>query len=365
MENKLSLKDAKVRNQIVLVRTDYNVPLENGEILSDFRIRASLPTINYLREKGAKKIILISHLGRPEGKKVKEFSLKPVAMKLAELLPGVPVEFVDDVSGPDVEEAVSGLKKGGVLLLENLRFYPGEEKNSDDFIREIIDTTGATVYVQDGFAVIHRAHASTSAASKQVPIYAGLLLEKEISSLEKVLKNPKKPLLLLLGGSKVDDKTPLIEAFKNIADKICVGGKIAADGLPEEILNDPALKEKLYVAEDFDIDGEGNKLDCGPLSTHQFVEAIESSKTVIWNGLLGKAEDPAFSTSSTIVLKTLGESPKLTSIILGGDTTGFAEEMLKESPDLSFSLLSTGGGAALEFLSGNTLPGLEAIENKN
>ncbi|MBQ6395979.1 phosphoglycerate kinase, partial [Candidatus Saccharibacteria bacterium] len=190
MENKLTLKDAKVRDQVVLVRVDFNVPLKDGEITSDFRIRAALPTINYLREKGAKKIILISHLGRPEGKKDKSLSLKPVALKLAELLPGVQVDFVDDVSGPDVEDAVSKVKKGGVLLLENLRFYPGEEKNSDNFICEIVDSTGANVFVQDGFAVIHRAHASTSAISKQLPVYAGLLLEKEISTLEKILKKP-------------------------------------------------------------------------------------------------------------------------------------------------------------------------------
>lgn len=358
MENKLTVKDAKVRDQIVLVRTDYNVPLKDGEVESDFRIRASLPTINYLRENGAKKIILISHLGRPEGKKVKELSLKPVAMKLAELLPGVPVDFVDDVSGPDVEDAVKNLKKGGVLLLENLRFYPGEEANNESFINEIIDTTGATVFVQDGFAVIHRAHASTSAVAKNLPVYAGLLLEKEIVSLETVLNNPKKPLMLMLGGAKVDDKAPLIEAFKTKADKICVGGKIAADGAV-------APADNIYVAEDFDEDGEGNKLDCGPVSTAKFVETAKASKTVIWNGLLGKAEDPAYATSSTIFLKTLGESPEIESIILGGDTTAFAEELMKEDENLHFSLLSTGGGAALEFLSGNSLPGLESIENKN
>ena len=357
MENKLTVKDAKIRDQIILVRVDYNVPLKDGEVESDFRIRASLPTINYLREKGAKKIILISHLGRPDGKKVKELSLKPVALKLAKLLPGVPVEFVDDVSGPDVEDAVKNLKKGGVLLLENLRFYAGEEKNSESFINEIIDTTGARLFVQDGFAVIHRAHASTSAVAKNLPVYAGLLLEKEIVGLEKVLTNPKKPLMLMLGGAKVDDKAPLIETFKNKADQICVGGKIAADGAVK-----PA--DNIYIAEDFDEDAEGNKLDCGPVSTAKFVDAAKNSKTVIWNGLLGKAEDPAFATSSTIFLKTLGESPEIESIILGGDTTAFAEELMKEDKNLKFSLLSTGGGAALEFLSGNSLPGLNAIENK-
>ncbi|MBQ3261205.1 phosphoglycerate kinase [Candidatus Saccharibacteria bacterium] len=364
MQNKLTLKDAKIKNQTVLVRTDYNVPLENGEVTSDFRIRASLPTITYLREKGAKKIILISHLGRPDGKKVKDLSLKPVALKLAELLPGVPVDFVDDVSGPDVEEAVSKLQKGGVLLLENLRFYPGEEKNSYDFIREIIDTTGANIFVQDGFAVIHRAHASTSAVAKNLPVYAGLLLEKEISSLENLLASPQKPLMLMLGGAKVDDKAPLIEAFKNKADYICIGGKIAADGAvgPNAVAGG---KASLYVAEDFDEDAEGHKLDCGPISTAHFVDTAKACKTVIWNGLLGKAEDVAFATASTIFLKTLGESPEITSVILGGDTTAFAEELAKQDDALKFSLLSTGGGAALEFLSGKPLPGLESVEDKN
>ncbi|MBQ3430039.1 phosphoglycerate kinase [Candidatus Saccharibacteria bacterium] len=361
--NFLTVKDVKLRNQIVLVRVDYNVPLdEQGNIISDFRIRASLPTLKFLKEKGARKIILLSHLGRPDGKKVKELSLKPVAFRLAELLPEEKVEFVDDVSGPDVEDAVNSLKKGGILLLENLRFYPGEEKNSDDFIREIIDSTGADIYVQDGFAVIHRAHASTSAVAKHLPVYAGLLLEKEISALDNALKSPKKPLTLVLGGAKVEEKTPLISAFSKVADKILVGGKIAADGLPKEILENPALSEKLYVAEDFDEDSAGNKLDIGPLATAKFADVIKASKTVIWNGLLGKAEDTAFSTGSEFIAKTLGETENINSIILGGDTTGFIENLLEDNPDLKYSLLSTGGGAALEFLSGNSLPGLEVVE---
>ena len=354
--NFLTIKDAKIKNQVCLVRVDYNVPLdEEGNITSDFRIRASLPTINYLKEHDAKKIILISHLGRPEGKKDKKLSLEPIAHRLAELLPNFTVNFVDDVSGPDVEDAVKKLKKGEVLVLENLRFYPGEEKNSDDFIREIIDSTGAEIYVQDGFAVVHRAHASTSAVGKNLPVYAGLLLEKEISALENLTASPERPFILILGGAKVDDKAPLIETFKDKADKIFVGGKIAADGAVK-------ADEKIYVAEDFDEDSEGNKLDIGPLSTHKFLEAIKSAKTVLMNGLLGKAEDPAFSTGSESVLKALGETEGITSIICGGDTTGFAEELLSNSSNLNFSLLSTGGGAALEFLTGNALPGLEVLE---
>ena len=270
---------------------------------------------------------------------------------------GVQVNFVDDVSGPDVEEAVADLHKGGILLLENLRFFAGEESNSEDFISEIVDTTGATLFIQDGFAVIHRAHASTSAIAKYLPVYAGLLLEKEITALSKLMQNPKRPFMLMLGGAKVEDKAPLIEAFKERADLICVGGKIAADGFTPDAKN-------VYVAEDFDEDGAGNKLDCGPLATNHFVEALRQSKTVLWNGLLGKAEDPAYATASTIFLKTLGETEGINSIICGGDTTGFAEEQLKQNPQLKFTLLSTGGGAALEFLCGKSLPGLEVIEEK-
>ena len=354
--NCLTVKDVKIKNQICLVRVDYNVPIDKeGNITSDFRIRASLPTINYLRENGAKKIILISHLGRPEGKKVKELSLRPIAYRLAELLPEVPVEFVDDVSGPDVEEAVNSLKKGGVLLLENLRFYPGEEGNSEDFINEIIDSTGAGVFIQDGFAVVHRAHASTSAISKNLPVYAGLLLEKEISALEHITHNPEKPFIFVLGGAKVEDKAPLISVFKKKADKILVGGKIASDKAVEP-------DDNIYIAEDFDEDSEGNKVDIGPLSTGKFLEELKTAKTVLMNGLLGKAEDPAFSTGTESVLKFIGENNGITSIICGGDTTGFVEELLEKNPDLNFTLLSTGGGAALEFLSGKTLPGIEVIE---
>ena len=176
-----TIKDVNFKDKTVLVRVDYNVPLKDGEVESDLRIRASLPTISYLREHGAKRIILISHLGRPEGRD-KSLSLKPVAIALKELLPNV--SFVDDVSGPDVEQAVHDMKKGDILLLENLRFFPGEEANSDDFIREIIDSIGADLFVQDGFAVIHRAHASTDAIKNHLPVYAGLLLEKEVNNLK-------------------------------------------------------------------------------------------------------------------------------------------------------------------------------------
>ena len=359
MFTKKTVKDIDVKSKIVLVRTDYNVPMKDGKITSDLRIKASLPTLEYLKKEGARRIIIISHLGRPEGQKNPERTLKPAADKLAELMPDAKVNFVDDVSGPDVEEAIEKAPEGGIIVLENLRFYPGEEKNSEDFAREIFESTHADVFVQDGFAVVHRAHASTDAITNCLPSVAGFLLEKEISALSEVLNNPERPLMLMLGGAKVDDKAPLIEVFKDKADAICVGGKIAADGAVEKD------SDKIYIAEDFDEDSTGAKLDCGPLSTHRFAETAKNSKTVLWNGLLGKAEDPAYATSSTIFAKTLGENPNITSIICGGDTTGFCENLITEYNDLKFTLLSTGGGAALEYLSGNSLPGLDALENKD
>ncbi|MBR3368203.1 phosphoglycerate kinase [Candidatus Saccharibacteria bacterium] len=357
MFDKKTIKDVDIKNKIVLVRVDYNVPLKDGEVTSDLRIKSSLPTLNYLIEKKAKKIILISHLGRPEGKKVPELSMKPVAEALKKLLPESKINFVDDVSGPDVETAVETAKDGEIILLENLRFYAGEEKNSEDFIREIVDSTGAEIFVQDGFAVIHRAHASTSAIAKCLPVYAGFLLEKEVENLTKVTEKPEKPFLFILGGSKVEDKQPLIDKFIDKVDDIVVGGKIAVDGYQPD-------NEKIYVAEDFDEDSEGNKLDIGPVSTHKIVEKIQNAKTIVWNGVLGKVEDPAFATSSTIVAKIIGENPEITSIICGGDTTGFVENLMEESKDLKYSLVSTGGGASLELLCGKELPGLEVVEDK-
>lgn len=348
-----TIKDINVKDKTVLVRVDYNVPLKDGQVESDLRIRASLPTLEYLREHDAKKIILISHLGRPEGKD-KSLSLKPVAEALKKLLPNV--SFIDDVSGPDVEQAVKAMKKGDILLLENLRFFPGEEQNSEDFIREIIDSTDAEIYVQDGFAVIHRAHASTDAVKNHLPIYAGLLLEKEVTNLENATKNPAHPVLLIIGGAKVEDKQPLIEKFLNKADHIIVGGKIAADGYKSD-------NPKIYVAEDFDENAEGQKLDVGPISTGKIADLITDAKTIIWNGLLGYAEDPAYATASTITAEMLGEKQDATTIVCGGDTTGFVENLMKSHPNLNYSLVSTGGGASLELLLGKELPGLVAIRS--
>lgn len=376
MFSKKTVRDIDVEDKIVLVRTDYNVPLvpvEAGElenepiiinptseskqqIASDLRINASLPTIKYLLEHKAAKIILISHLGRPNGQRDKSLSLYVAAEKLAELLPGVTVNFVDDVSGPEVEMAIEDLPDGGILLLENLRFSPEEEANSEEFAREIVDSTHAELFVQDGFAVVHRAHASTEAITHILPSVAGLLLEKEVKTLAEITKNPAHPFIVLIGGAKVADKQPLIDKFSSVADTIYVGGKIAADGYKS---NNP----KIIVAEDFDEDSTGVKLDIGPVSTTKLVELLQNAKTVLWNGVLGKVEDAAYATASTIVAKVIGENPNITSVICGGDTSGFVENLCADDPELKFSLVSTGGGAALELLSGQALPGVDGLED--
>lgn len=375
MFSKKTIRDVEVENNIILVRTDYNVPLvpiEVGEladetavslngdseqqIASDLRIRASLPTIKYLLEHKAAKIILMSHLGRPDGRRDKSLSLRIVAEKLAELLPGTVVNFVNEVSGPEVEMAVEDLPDGGILLLENLRFSPEEEANSEEFAREIVDSTHAELFVQDGFAVVHRAHASTDAITHIIPAVAGLLLEKEVKTLIAVTENPAHPFVVVIGGAKVADKQPLIDKFLPIADTIYVGGKIAADGYQSD-------NAKVIVAEDFDEDSAGVKLDIGPVSTAKLVELLQPAKTVLWNGVLGKVEDAAYATSSTIVAKLLGENQGITSVICGGDTSGFVEKLSAEAPDLHFSLVSTGGGAALELLSGQALPGVDGLED--
>lgn len=347
-----TIRELDLKDKTVLVRVDYNAPLKGKKVESDLRIRASLPTIELLLEKKVSKIVLISHLGRPEGKENFDFTLSPVAEVLKKLLPAQKVGFYPL---PKAGEKVKIPEDVKIALLENLRFDPREEGNDEEFIKNIVESVGAEVYVQDGFAVVHRAHASTDAIAKVLPVYAGLLLEKEVENLEKATKKPEKPVLLIIGGAKVEDKQPLIDKFLGLADKIVVGGKIAADGYKSE-------NEKIYVAEDFDEDAEGKKLDIGPLATAKIANFVTDAKTIIWNGLLGYAEDPAYATASIITAEMIGEKAEAETIICGGDTAGFVENLMKEHPNLNYSLVSTGGGASLEFLLGKKLPGIEAVE---
>ncbi|MBQ9684246.1 phosphoglycerate kinase [Candidatus Saccharibacteria bacterium] len=354
---KKTVRDIDVAGKTVLVRVDYNVPIKDGQITEDMRIRASLPTLEYLLDNGAGKIVVISHLGRPEGKPAEELSLAPCAKRLGELLPGKDVRFVGQTVGDEVKQAIAELPVGGVAVLENLRFSPDEEANSDEFANQIIEATGAEVFVQDGFAVIHRAHASTDAIAKKLPAVAGFLVEKEVSNLEGVMTNPEHPLLVIIGGAKVEDKQPLIDKFLPIADRIVVGGKIAADGYTSD-------NEKVYVAKDFEVDENGNKLDVSMMDAAEIAAMIFKSKTVIWNGTLGMVEDPRFAKASQMTAMALGKRKDCFTVIGGGDTAGFVESVMKENEGLEYNLISTGGGASLELLSGKKLPGLEVLQDR-
>lgn len=353
MFRKKTIRDVELRGKTVLVRVDYNVPMRNGEVDNAMRIRASLPTINYLSEQGAEKIILISHLGRPDGQRKPEFSLAPVATCLKKLLPEKEVRFVEANEGEAVQKAVAALPVGAILLLENLRFSPDEEADSEEFAQRVIDDCGAELFVQDGFAVIHRAHASTDAMARRLPAVAGFLVEEEVTKLEGVMEAPERPLLVIVGGAKVADKEPLIVKFLPIADEIVVGGKIAAEGYR-------ASDGKIYVAEDFVTNEAGARMDIGEKSTAKILEKIRVARTIVWNGTMGQIEEERFAVSSLGLAMALGEHQG-TTVVCGGDTAAFAEKVLEENPYLSFSLISTGGGASLELLSGKKLPGLEVL----
>ena len=354
---KKTIQDIDLAGKVVLIRVDYNVPMKDGKIVNDMRISSSLSTVRYALDQGAKKVILISHMGRPKGQFVPELSLAPCAARLAELMPDKVVRFSKMIYGADAKAAVDALPEGGVLLLENLRFVPLEEENSANFAREIVLATGAQVFVQDGFSILHREQSSTSAIAKLLPSVAGFLVEQEVTKLQKAIENPERPLLVIIGGAKVEDKAPLIDYFTSIADNIVVAGKIAADGYQ-------AKSPKVYVAEDFATDENGNKLDIGENSIAKITELISQAKTIIWNGTLGVIEDDRFIKGSEAIANAMGNNRDAMTIVGGGDTTGFVEHVLEENPDLTFTLVSTGGGASLELLSGKQLPGLEVLRNR-
>ena len=354
---KKTIQDIDLAGKVVLIRVDYNVPMKDGQITNDMRISASLSTIRYALDQGAKKVILISHLGRPGGKYVPEESLAPCAAHLASLMPDKVVRFSKMIYGPDAKAAVDAMPDGSVLLLENLRFVPLEEQNSANFAREIVLATGAQVFVQDGFSVIHREHSSTTAITRLLPSVAGFIVEEEVTKLQKAIENPERPMLVIIGGAKVEDKMPLIDRFVAVADKVVVGGKIAADGYK-------ATSEKVYVVEDFVANEKGEKLDIGPKSIQKIVELIAGSKTIIWNGTLGVIEDERYTNGSRMVAEAMGKNRAAMTIVGGGDTAGFVDSVIEKNNMLAFDLISTGGGACLELLAGKPLPGLEALQDK-
>jgi len=388
--NKKTIRDVQLKNKRVLVRVDFNVPLENGKVTDDTRIVASLPTIKYLVEQGAK-VILCSHLGRPKGKD-ENLSLRPVAARLQQLL-GKPVTFVSDCIGESVQRVVNGMNAGDVVLLENVRFYPEEEKNDPEFAKKL--AAFGDVYVNDAFGTAHRAHASTEGVTKYLPGYAGFLMEKELNYLGQALANPAKPFVAILGGAKVSDKIQVIENLLPKVDSLLIGGGMANTFLAAKGLNlgqslveadklDVAksliakggtkivLPVDAVVADKFAADAQSKivavdqipsdwrMLDVGPKTIDAFEKILGSAKTVVWNGPLGVFEMPAFAKGTVEIAKRLASSGA-TTIIGGGDSAAAVEQAGVAD---KMTHISTGGGASLEFLEGRVLPGVAALQDK-
>ena len=387
------LGDVEVTGRRVLVRVDFNVPLKDGEITDDTRIRAALPTIENLRGRGAK-VILASHLGRPKGGPDPAFSLAPVAKRLSELT-GAHVEFAHDVVGPSAHAAVDALQPGGIVLLENLRFEPGETRNDDELAAALASL--ADVYVNDAFGSAHRAHASTEGVTHHVAeAVAGLLLEREVTQLQAILADPARPLVAVLGGSKVTDKIAVIERFLEIADTVLIGGAMCfpfllveghtvGSSMCEQEGLEPArsaleraksARAKLLLPVDLglgervaadaprrDLDGVDVPdgwmgLDIGPRTAARYAEAIAGAGTVFWNGPMGVFELEAFAAGTRAVAEAVAAAPG-TTVAGGGDSVAALRQF---GLDGAVTHLSTGGGATLELIEGRTLPGVEALE---
>lgn len=398
---KQTINTIDLQHQTILLRTDYNVPLtQNGRVADDFRIRASLPTVRKLLADGCK-VVIVSHLGRPDGKPSEKYSLEPAAQRLAELL-GESVRFVDQTIGDKAKMAVKRAPMRSVTVFENLRFYPGEEANDPDFAKALAEASGARYFVQDGFGVVHRAHASTVAITQDLPSVAGLLLEREYTTIVDAMKSPRRPLLTVLGGAKVSDKIKLIRKFIDVADQIFIGGAMANNFLAyknvavgaskletglEQTLQDiySAAREKVgsEAVDDFlvlpqdvvvstsiddrprtvkvdDIQPDDMILDIGEKTMMRVDDEVQKAGTVIWNGTLGVAEKPAFAVASAQLAQALAESSRVTSIIGGGDTADFALHWDKKRGE-SFTHVSTGGGASLALMAGEKLPGVESL----
>ncbi|KKQ93665.1 MAG: Phosphoglycerate kinase [candidate division CPR2 bacterium GW2011_GWC1_39_9] len=386
------IKDYDLKNAKVLVRVDYDVKMENGKVISDNRMKASLDTIKYLREKGAK-LILMSHLGRPDGKAVKEMSLLPVAEHLAEIL-GVNVSFAPDIMSEQTKKMIDVLDNGDILLLENLRYYAGEEGNDEEFAKRL--SSFANIYVNDAFATSHRAHASMDAVPRILDnSYAGFQLQREVENLSKITDNPKRPLVAIIGGKKVSDKVKVLENFLKFVDIILVGGGAAnvflasqdyeiGDSFVEDDLLDFAddllskaesmgvqiiIPSDVVVAKKVDngqktetkdvveVDKDDIIVDIGPETVESFKEPIEFAGTIVWNGPLGIFEFENFKKGNDSVAELIADSGAFT-LIGGGDTIAGLPKGLKEK----YSYMSTAGGATLDFLAGKKLPGIEAVK---
>ena len=392
---KKSIRDIDIKGKSVLMRVDFNVPLDdNGNITDDNRIRETLPTIRYALDNGAK-LILMSHLGRPKGEVKDEFSLAPVGKRLEELLKR-PVIKLDDCIGPEVEKAVRGMASGDVILLENLRFHKEEEKNNPEFARKLSGL--AEIFVNDAFGTCHRAHASTEGVTHFLPSVAGLLVEKEIQYFEKINESPERPFILVLGGAKVSDKIPMIENMLSKADIILIGGAMAYTFLKQEGIKigssryeqevaDTAKKildkarskgvelllpvdhvevnnietpQQIKTTYDAEIDEGYMGVDIGPKTITLFSDRLKKAKTIVWNGPMGIFEKDQYSKGTKMIAQAIAGT-SATSIVGGGDSAAAAEKFgVKDR----ISHISTGGGASLEYLEGKILPGIAALTDK-
>ncbi len=392
---KASVEDVSVKGLRCLCRVDYNVPIQNGTVTDDTRIKASVPTIRHLLDGGAK-VVLMSHLGRPGGKVVDSLRLDPVSVRLSEIL-GIPVTKLDDCIGDGVESEILHMKPGGVALLENLRFYPQETENDHRFARSLASL--GDIYVNDAFGTAHRAHASTMGVGRFLPAYAGLLMQKEISALSKLLFEPERPFVALIGGAKVSDKLGMLSSLVDLVDTLLIGGGMAntfllakgfsvGSSLCEPALADQAvailekgsrlgktvlLPEDVVVAERLEqgIDKQvvpsseilpgTMALDIGPKTAKAFRKCISGASTVFWNGPMGVFEVEDFAGGTMDMAGAVASCEGFT-VVGGGDSlaalqvSGLADRI---------SHLSTGGGASLEFLEGKQLPGIAVLKNKH
>jgi len=344
-----TLNDIDVREKRVLVRCDYNVPLdEGGNILDDSRIRETLPTIKYLLENEAK-VILMSHLGRPDGEVKEDLRLLPVKERLSQLL-GLPIAMAPDCVGPETEKMAAEMKVGDILLLENLRFHKEEKENDQEFAKNLAKL--GDIYIDDAFAACHRDHASVTSLARLLPSAAGFSLEKEITTLEKMMENPEKPLVVLIGGKKVETKVKFINKISEIADFVLVSGVIKKEMDEKGTILSHMEKVVQPVDEE-----EGGK-DIGPKTIELFKEKISQAKTVFWNGPFGKIEEERFCRGTEEIAKAIIES-KAFSVVGGGETVDFITKINLLS---KFSHVSTGGGAMLTFLAGDEMPGIEVLK---
>lgn len=386
------ISDLDLRGRATFIRVDFNVPIEDGHITDDTRIRAALPTIELARKQGAR-VVLASHLGRPKGGPDKQFSLEPVGARLAELL-GVPVVFADDCVGDGVRKNIKDLREGDVLLLENLRFHKGEEKNDDELARALAD--GIDVYINDAFGAAHRAHASTAGMVKYVrDRAAGELMIKEVEALTGLLEKPARPFVALLGGAKVSDKVAVLDNLVKKADAILIGGAMAytflaaqgrptgnsrveqdkisvADGilkaavargvavmLPTDHVVAKTFDEKAAPSVVSEIPADSMGLDIGPKTIEAFRKTLLEAKTIFWNGPMGVFEWESFAAGTRAMAQAVADS-KGQSVVGGGDSVAALNQTGLES---KVTHVSTGGGASLELIEGKILPGVKALES--